>query len=384
VTPKGRSRRKTTTKRSTSTKSAGAARTEVVIVDDHPMWRDTLRNLIEHAGIGVVVGEASDGGEAVERVAQCDPDVVVMDINLPTVNGVEATHRLRADQPKAKVLVLASSDERQQVMKAVRAGASGYLLKTAAPDEVVDAIARIARGELVFPPSLSDLVLAELRRQGGETEDKEKRVIVAVPSIIERKGVSELLTEASFDVVASVSTLKELDKWKKSGVDVTLIDDELLESAGESIPDQFMNRLPKGSVLILTKQPNADQALSLLSQEGRGVGYLLKNRISDPDELVQAIRRVSDGQSVVDSQVVSQLVDHPHNGRSLEQLTEREREVLSLMAQGASNQAIAEQLFLGVKTVEAHVRSIFMKLGLEPDADIHRRVLAVIAHFRSV
>jgi DNA-binding NarL/FixJ family response regulator len=364
-------------------KTRDKSRMHVLIVDDHPMWRDTLRNLLEHTGVGIVVAEASDGHEAVEKVEESEPDVVVMDINLPTLNGVEATRRLRAARPGTKVLVLASSDERSQVIKAVKSGASGYLLKTAAPDEVVDAVARVHKGELVFPPALSDVVLGELRNGVDQESDQGRRIIVAVPSVIERKGVSELLEESGFDVVASVATLEELSRWTSSDVDHTLIDDELLESGRGQLSDRKIDQLPSDSVLVLTKNPDADRAVSLLSHDDRSIGYLLKSRISDPQELVHAINRLSEGQTVVDSQVVSRLVDQPHNVRSLDELTDREREVLGLMAEGNSNQAIAEHLFLGLKTVEAHVRSIFMKLGLEPDGDIHRRVLAVIAYLRS-
>jgi DNA-binding NarL/FixJ family response regulator len=136
----------------------------VVIVDDHPIWRDGVRADLERAGAATVVGEASDGGEAIEAARTSMPDVVVMDLHLPTVSGVEATRRIVEDSPHVKVLVLSASGEESDVMEAIKAGASGYLLKSAAGEEVADAVLRVAAGEPVFTPSLAGLVLDEFRR----------------------------------------------------------------------------------------------------------------------------------------------------------------------------------------------------------------------------
>lgn len=135
-----------------------------MLVDDHPLWRDTLRKILEHQRFAAVVGEASDGDEAIDRAGESKPDLVVMDIQLPSRSGIEATRDLVALHPEIKVLVLASSDERAQVLAAVEAGASGYLLKTATSDEVREAVRRVHAGELVFPPQLANVVLEEFRR----------------------------------------------------------------------------------------------------------------------------------------------------------------------------------------------------------------------------
>lgn len=153
-----------------TTLPAGAL--SLMIVDDHPMWRQTLRAVLEGSGTGVVVAEAADGGQAVELAAETRPDAVVMDMNLIHVNGVEATQRLLEIVPDTKVLMLSSSDERADVIEAVKAGASGYLLKTAEPGEVADAVRRVAAGELVFPPALANVVLQEFRRLGRRVPAK--------------------------------------------------------------------------------------------------------------------------------------------------------------------------------------------------------------------
>lgn len=146
-------------------------RLTVVLVDDHPVWRDGVRADLAASGFAEVVGEASDGGEGIEVALEHMPDVVLMDLQLPTVSGVEATRRIVEEAPHVKVLVLSASAEEEHVLEAVKAGASGYLLKSSTSAELVDAVQRVRSGEPVFTPSLAGLVLDEFRRvaSGGAT-----------------------------------------------------------------------------------------------------------------------------------------------------------------------------------------------------------------------
>jgi DNA-binding NarL/FixJ family response regulator len=139
----------------------------VMVVDDHPVWRDGVRSDLEASGRAVVVAEASDGGEAIERAIEVMPELVLMDLNLPTVRGVEAIRRIVEQSPHVKVLVLSASAEEADVLEAVKVGASGYLLKSATAAELADAVTRVRAGEPVFSPSLAALVLGEFRRMSA-------------------------------------------------------------------------------------------------------------------------------------------------------------------------------------------------------------------------
>lgn len=144
----------------------------VLVVDDHPVWRDGVRSDLEGAGVATVVGEASDGGEAVDLARTEMPDVVIMDLNLPTVKGSDATRRIVEESPHVRVLVLSASGEEADVLEAVKAGARGYLLKSATSEEIVDAVRRVHGGEAVFTPSLAGLVLDEFRRLASKDPDE--------------------------------------------------------------------------------------------------------------------------------------------------------------------------------------------------------------------
>jgi len=146
---------------------ADRAQTEairVMVVDDHPVWRDGIRADLEASGIATVVGEASDGGEAIELAHEHMPDVVLMDLGLPSVSGVDATRRIVEGTPHIKILIVSASGEEADVLEAVKVGAAGYILKSERGVDVVDAVRRVHAGEPVFTSGLAGLVLSEFRR----------------------------------------------------------------------------------------------------------------------------------------------------------------------------------------------------------------------------
>jgi DNA-binding NarL/FixJ family response regulator/class 3 adenylate cyclase len=213
------------------------------------------------------------------------------------------------------------------------------------------------------------------------------RVVLADDSVLLREGIARLLEDAGFEVVAQSGTAEDL--LRHVGMhkpDVALIDirmpptqtDEGLRAA-----QQIRERWPDTGVLVLSQYVEPAYAMELLGENAEGVGYLLKDRVSDVEEFAAAVRRVAEGGSALDPAVVSQLVGRRRRDDPLEELTPREREVLELMAQGRSNQAVAESLVITLRAVEKHVTSIFSKLRLPATAEDHRRVLAVLTYLRS-
>ncbi len=358
-----------------------------MVVDDHPMWRQTLRKVLERGRVGRIVAEAGDGEEAIRHAQEFQPNVVIMDLGLPHMDGIEAIGRLVGILPTTRVLVLSASDERADVVKAMRAGASGYLLKTADPTEVVDAVRRIHRGEAVLPTGLADVILDELRA-GSEGEAAGIRLVVGNASPLFREGLARILGERGFQVVETVGETEALIGCVSRELpDVVLTDVRPPTESSSTSPDigsEIKRKHPEVGVLVLADDIDITAASLLVGKAAGGVGYLLKDRVSDAVQLAEAIIRVAKGESVLDPEVAARLVGPREKRDPLGELTPREREVLALMAEGRSNQAISAGLFLSAKAVEGHVRNIFMKLGLEQAPDDHRRVLAVLAYLRSL
>ena len=212
------------------------------------------------------------------------------------------------------------------------------------------------------------------------------RVLVADDAVLFREGLSHVLTEAGFDVVGRVGDAQALlDTVRGDPPDCVIVDIRMPPThttEGLDAARALASSHPAVGVLVLSAHVEPHYALQLIENEAGGAGYLLKERISDIDELTDAVRRVSAGGLVVDPSVVAQLVGRKRAHNPLEDLTDRERDVLALMAEGRSNQAICDRLYLSPKTVEAYVRGVFTKLGLQQGADDNRRVLAVLAYLR--
>jgi DNA-binding NarL/FixJ family response regulator/class 3 adenylate cyclase len=237
--------------------------------------------------------------------------------------------------------------------------------------------------ERIFQVLHEDLP-GELVAPGGNGSPKGDlmRVVIADDSVLLREGIAKLLEESGFEVAGQSSTADDLMlKVRSYKPDVAIVDirmppthtDEGLQAAKE-IRESF----PDVGVLVLSQYVEAGYALELLQRSAEGVGYLLKDRVADVTEFADAVRRVGEGGSALDPTVVSRLVGRRRGEDPLDALTPREREVLELMAEGRSNQAIAEKLVVTPRAVEKHVTSIFTKLQLPASAEDHRRVLAVV------
>jgi DNA-binding NarL/FixJ family response regulator len=212
-------------------------------------------------------------------------------------------------------------------------------------------------------------------------------VVIADDEALLREGLVRLLGEVGCEVVGTAATAVELLRVvERTLPDAVLVDirmppthtDEGLVAARE-----IRARWPHIGVLVMSHFIESRYAMRLLENHPGGSGYLLKHRVSDVGVLADALRRVCDGECVLDPTIVRRLLAKRSRPEPLRALTEREREVLTLMAEGRSNVAVSERLALRPKTVEAHVKSIFTKLGLAESADDHRRVLAVLTYLRS-
>jgi DNA-binding NarL/FixJ family response regulator len=213
------------------------------------------------------------------------------------------------------------------------------------------------------------------------------RVVVAEDNTLLREGVARLLEDAGMQVVGRCGDAEELMAAVRADApDVAIVDirlppshtDEGLRAAAE-----IRERHGGTGVLVLSQHVELGLAFKLLADSVEGTGYLLKDRISDVGEFAQAVRRVADGGTALDPSIVSQLLSRKRDDDPLGNLTPREREVLALMAEGSSNQAIADKLVISLRAVEKHVTSIFSALGLPSTGLEHRRVLAVLTYLRS-
>ena len=213
------------------------------------------------------------------------------------------------------------------------------------------------------------------------------RVVIADDSVLLREGVARVLTDNGFEVVAQAGDATALGHAVRlERPDLIVVDVRMpptYTDEGTRAALELRENDPELRILVLSQVVEAQHAVRLLQEHTGGIGYLLKDRVVDIDDFVDAVRRVGNGGTAIDPEVVAQLIGRRRVSDPLEALTPRELEVLELMAEGRSNAAICSRLFLSPKTVETHVGSIFGKLRLPPAADDHRRVLAVLTFLRS-
>jgi serine/threonine-protein kinase len=213
-------------------------------------------------------------------------------------------------------------------------------------------------------------------------------VVIADDAALLRAGIVRLLADEGMRVVGEAGDASRLlDLVDEHAPDVAVVDvrmppDHSTEGIDAAI--RIRSEHPKTGVLLMSQYVETEHAMELLSGSTGGIGYLLKDRVGHVEDFVSAVRRVANGETAMDPDLVQSILRRPHRGhRPQDDLTHRETEVLSLMAEGLSNRAIGGKLFLTERTVETHIRSIFQKLGLSPEPDVHRRVLAVLAYLRS-
>jgi DNA-binding NarL/FixJ family response regulator len=213
------------------------------------------------------------------------------------------------------------------------------------------------------------------------------RVVIADDAMLMREGTARLLEEAGVQVAAKADDAQKLLRIVATEhPDVAIVDIKMPPThtdEGLVAAERIRTSYPEVGVLVLSQYLESRYATRLLQHHPEARGYLLKERVSDIGVLKDAIMRIAEGECVLDPTIVARLIRRPRRPGPLDELTEREREVLALLAEGRSNQGISQVLVLSPKTVEAHVGRIFSKLGLDETPDYHRRVLAVLAFLRS-
>jgi DNA-binding NarL/FixJ family response regulator len=212
------------------------------------------------------------------------------------------------------------------------------------------------------------------------------RVVIADDEVLFRDGLASLLASSGVAVVAKVGTAPELlRKVELTRPDAAVVDIRMPPThtdEGLLAAQEIRRAHPRVGVLVLSHYLESHWAMRLLEEHSERSGYLLKERVSNVAVLVDALERITEGECVVDPTIVSRLVGRPREHSPIDELSQRELEVLALVAEGHSNEGIAKKLFLSTKTVETHVRHILLKLGIREAGDYHRRVLAVLAYLR--
>jgi DNA-binding NarL/FixJ family response regulator/class 3 adenylate cyclase len=369
------------------------------VLDDH---RRLFRDAVETCG-GVIVDHRGDEFFVVFEHAPHATEAVVTaqrafaEHDWPDGAEVRVRMGLHTGEPTVRDGTYFGLDV-HRAARIAQAGSGGQVLVSQRTRDLVEAEHELEDlGEYQLPgidqpERLYQLNIAGLSRSFPELSTARRgfrgvRVVLADDSVLLREGIARLLEDAGFEVVAQSGTAEDL--LRHIGMhkpDVALVDirmpptqtDEGLRAA-----QQIRERWPDTGVLVLSQYVEPAYAMELLGENAEGVGYLLKDRVSDIEEFASAVRRVAEGGSALDPAVVSQLVGRRRRDDPLEDLTPREREVLELMAEGRSNQAIAERLVITLRAVEKHVTSIFGKLRLPASAEDHRRVLAVLTYLRS-
>src|SRR4051794_19883587 len=366
------------------------------VLDDH---RRLFREAVE-AGDGVIVDQRGDEFFVVFPDPRSAADAVVAtqkalrEHEWPDGTELRVRMGLHTGEPNIRDGTYFGLDV-HRAARICQAGSGGQILISARTREALDAghevldlgdhqLPGIDQPERLFQLNAAGLPARFPPLSTARRGFRGVRVVLADDSVLLREGIARLLEDAGFEIVAQSGTPEDL--LRHVGMhkpDVALVDirmpptqtDEGLRAAQE-----IRERWPDTGVLVLSQYVEPAYAMELLGENAEGVGYLLKDRVSDVDEFAAAVRRVAEGGSALDPAVVSQLVGRRRRDDPLEDLTPREREVLGLMAEGRSNQAIAERLVITLRAVEKHVTSIFSKLRLPATAEDHRRVLAVLTY----
>lgn len=334
----------------------------IVIIDDHPMLRKGVRQLVDLSSEMEIVGETNDGEHGLVLVREMAPDLVLLDLNMPGKSGLETLRELKAEKPAPKVVIFTVSDASDDVVAAMSEGADGYLLKDMDPEELLKKLGEVVQGKFVISPKIADFLNAL-------PVPPQRRIVIVDDHPLLRRGLQQLASlSPDMEVIGEADNgEKGIALAQKLEPDLVLLDLNMPGMDGLETLHALKQLKPAPKVVILTVSDAQEDVLAAM--EGGADGYLLKDM--DPEEILDHIRQLMVGHLVMSPKVAECLARAVRSGKQqekgldLEGLTEREREILKHISNGESNKVIARELSIAEATVKVHVKHLLKKLGLK-------------------
>jgi len=338
----------------------------IVVIDDHPLLRKGLRQLAEFSPEIEIVGEADNGEQGLEVVRERQPDLVLLDLYMPGMKGLDVLKALKRLEPAPKVIMLTVSDAQEDAVAALRAGADGYLLKDMDPEEILQRICKMEEGRPILSPTITE-------RLGDSLQAGIQRVLIIDDHPLLRKGLRQLA-----DFSPELEIVGETDNGEQGLAmigevqpDLVLLDLYMPAMKGLEVLHAIKQLEPAPKVVILTVSDAQEDVFAAL--RGGADGYLLKD--TDPEDLLDALHESSKGRMVLSPRITDCLAralrsedTETEKPRSVG-LTSREREILIHISDGESNKMIGRKLHIAEATVKVHVKHLLKKLGLKSRVD---------------
>lgn len=338
----------------------------IVIIDDHPLLRKGLQQLSTLHPEVEVIGESDNGEDGLMVVKALKPDLVLLDLNMPGMTGLETLKQLKQLEPRPKVVILTVSDAQEDILTLLRAGANGYLLKDMDPEELLQCISEAENDDLILSPAIAQQ-LRESSSTGAQT------IVIIDDHPLLRKGLQQLA-----GLSKDIEILGEADNGKQGLImvnelkpDLVLLDLNMPGMNGLETLRALKLSDPTTKVAILTVSDSQEDVVSAM-REGAD-GYLLKDM--DPEELLIKLHELAEGHLVMSPNIAENLAlalrseNLKDNASATIQLTDRESEILKHISQGESNKVIARKLDIAEATVKVHVKHLLKKLGLKSRVD---------------
>ena len=341
--------------------SAGKVQ-RIVIIDDHPLLRKGLKQLAELTPQVEIIGETDNGEQGLASVQTLQPDLVLLDLHMPGMSGLETLSALKQLAPAPKVVILTVSDAQEDVVAALRGGADGYLLKDMDPEELLHMLCEAEAGQPILSPSIAEQL-------GESLQTKVQRIVIIDDHPLLRKGLQQLADlSPDIDIVGETNNGKQgLVMVQELQPDLVLLDLNMPEMNGLEALNALKQLAPAPKVAILTVSDAQEDVVAAL--RGGADGYLLKDM--DPEDLLNKLHQLAEGRLVMSPNIAECLAlalraENPgFQGSGAETLTEREREILIHISGGESNKLIARKLDIAEATVKVHVKHLLKKLGLK-------------------